>query len=367
MSDWGTHIGLDAEQEAVELAIIGATGSCGRQVAAQLLERRILPTDGRLHLVGHAGGAHESELWGLRADLLDAFSDRAPSIDVGTSVAMSDADVVVMMAGATVTQKATDRSQLAATNYRIFTEAAADIALMASEPTVIVQSNPVELALEVFADVVSRHRLIGAAAWSDSLRFRREIAAELGVKRPMVDAEMWGQHGDHLVPMWSGVRARGVEQSKVDDVIGRATEGRPVGQLPAEIRSIRDHALTLIKRDEIPEAYAFIQEQQPDVRAAVKPYFTHFTAGRTTELATAHAVADVVSFLSGGVRATIPAQVMLDNEWPDLIGPLAVPVLLEPHGWRQVVTQNISAEESDALHAAAKAVASTNTRAHGSR
>ena len=349
----------------MRLAIIGATGSCGRQVAAQLLDRGILPAEGSLHLIGHAGGAHESELWGLRADLLDAFSDHAPHIEVGTDVAASDAEVVVMMAGATVTQEMTDRSQLAATNYRIFTEAAADVARMNDEPTVVVQSNPVELAMELFAGVVSRHRIIGAAAWSDSLRFRREIAAELGVKRPLVDAEMWGQHGDHLVPMWSGVRARGVEQSRIDDVVGRATSGRPVTQLPDEIRSIREHVVKLITRGEIAEAYGFIHTQQPDVRAAIKPLFTHFTAGRTTELATAHAVADVVSFLAGGVRATIPAQVVLDNEWPGLSGPLAVPVLIEPRGWSQVVTQKITDDEQDALATAMAAVATSNASATG--
>ena len=32
-----------------------------------------------------------------------------------------------------------------------------------------------------------------------------------------------------------------------------------------------------------------------DIRAAVKPFFTHFTAGR--QAATAHAVVDVVGFL----------------------------------------------------------------------
>lgn len=344
----------------MKLAIIGATGSCGRQVAAQLLERGTLPAEGSLHLIGHSGGAHETELWGLRSDLLDAFSDRAPRIQVGTDVALSGADVVVMMAGATVTPDVTDRALLAETNHRIFREAAADVARMPAEPTVIVQSNPVELALEIFAEVVSRNRILGAAAWSDSLRFRLEIAAELGIKRPMVDAEMWGQHGDHIVPMWSGVRARGVEQGRVDDVIGRATQGRSVTQLPDEIRATRDHVVELIKRGDVGDAYAFIQKQQPDLRAAVKPLFTHFTAGRTTELATAHAVADVVSFLAGGVRATIPAQVMLETEWPGLAGPLAVPVLLEPHGWRQVVTQNISAGEKDALDAAISAIASSN-------
>ena len=133
----------------MKLAIIGATGSCGRQVAAQLLEREIIPSEGALHLIGHAGGAHESELWGLRADLHDAFADRAPRIEIGTDVAQTDAEIVVMMAGATVTNLTSDRSQLAAINKKIFVDGAADVARMSSEPTVIIQSNPVELAVQI--------------------------------------------------------------------------------------------------------------------------------------------------------------------------------------------------------------------------
>ena len=64
----------------MDLVIIGATGSCGRQVAAQVAERGILPGTDTMHLIGHAGGEHASELWGLRADLRDAFADTAPSI-----------------------------------------------------------------------------------------------------------------------------------------------------------------------------------------------------------------------------------------------------------------------------------------------
>ncbi len=344
----------------MKLAIIGATGSCGRQVAAQLLEREIIPLDGSLHLIGHAGGAHESELWGLRADLHDAFADRAPRLEVGTDVATSGADIVVMMAGATITSLAADRSKLAATNRAIFEESAADIARMDAEPIVIVQSNPVELALHVLSDVVSRHRILGAAAWSDSLRFRREIAADLGVTRPMVDAEMWGQHGDHLVPMWSTIRVRGVEQSRVDELIGVATDGRTLADLPEEIRAARTQALSLIERGDVPAAYAFVQAQLPDVRAAIKPFFTHFTAGRTTELATAHAVTDVVGFIGSGAKMAIPAQVLLNGEWPDLYGPVAVPVVTDPTGWSQVVPEVISPEEQAALRDAVAAISALN-------
>ncbi len=182
----------------MDAAIIGATGSCGRQVAAQLIERGSLAESATLHLIGHAGGRHESELWGLRADLRDAFADRAPMIEVGTDVAQTNAGLVIMMAGATVTRETSDRAVLAATNRKIFAEATAGLARLSNNTTVIVQSNPVELALQMLSEAVPRHCILGAAAWSDSLRFRRELAADLSVARPMVHAQMWGQHGDHL-------------------------------------------------------------------------------------------------------------------------------------------------------------------------
>jgi malate dehydrogenase len=275
-------------------------------------------------------------------------------------VAASDADIVVMMAGATISSLASDRSQLASLNQKIFEESAADVARMNAEPIVIVQSNPVELALDVFSGVVNRHRILGAAAWSDSLRFRREIAAELGVTRPMVDAEMWGQHGDHLVPMWSTVHVRGVQQSRIDDLVGRGTQNRRLADLPEEIRVARAHVLSLIEGGDVPAAYAFVQSQLPDVRAAIKPFFTHFTAGRTTELATAHAVTDLVGFIGSGIKIAIPAQVLLENDWPGLSGTLAVPVLTDPTGWSQVVPEDISAEEQAALVAAAAAISALN-------
>lgn len=340
----------------MDVAILGATGSCGRQVAAQLIERSLLPETVTVHLIGHAGGAHESELWGLRADLHDAFADHSPTIKVGTDVSTTGADVVVMMAGATVTRETTDRAALAATNRRIFSESAQAVAAMPGPVTVIVQSNPVELALSSFTDLLPRDRVIGAAAWSDSLRFRRELARDLGIRRPMVNAQMWGQHGDHLVPIWSRIHARGVSEQQLADVIGKNREGRKLSDLPAEIVETRTRVLDLINRDDVHGAYEVIQEQPADIRAAIKPFFTHFTAGRTTELATAHAVVDVIGFLAHGQQVAIPAQVHLEGEMGGLTGPLAVPVLLDPMGWTQIVDEVIAADERAALEVASTAI-----------
>ena len=340
----------------MDVAIIGATGSCGRQVAAQLIERSLLPETATVHLIGHAGSAHESELWGLRADVRDAFADRAPDIQIGTDVAATRADVVVMMAGATVTRETSDRAALADTNRRIFAEAAEAVGRMSDDVTVVVQSNPVELAIDTFSRHVPRHRLIGAAAWSDSLRFRRELAAELGIRRPMVTAQMWGQHGDYLVPIWSRVHARGVSEQQLADVIGAARDGRTLDGLPGEIADCRSRALKRVNDGDIRGAYDFIQSRPADIRAAVKPFFTHFTAGRTTELATAHAVVDILGFLAHGQQIAIPAQVMVDGEFDDLRGPLAVPVLLDPMGWSRIVEEVIADDEREALKRASAAI-----------
>lgn len=344
----------------MDVAIIGATGSCGRQVAAQMLERHILPQSATLHLIGHAGGRHRTELWGLRADLRDAFADRSPNIEVGTSVAASRAGLVVMIAGATLPKGASDRAVLAEINRQIFVEVAEDLGRMTNEVTVVVQSNPIELAIEILGEQIPRHRILGAAAWSDSLRFRRELAADLGIARPLVQAEMWGQHGDHLVPMWSLVQARSLSDQHLADVIGAARQDRLLADLPAEIRSARNSALALIESNDVEGSYAYIQQQPPDVRAAIKPFFVHFTAGRTTELATAHAVVDVAEIILEGERRAIPAQVRLAGEHWNISGIAAVSVLAGQQGWSQVIAQDIAEDERLALAEAATSIASAS-------
>lgn len=87
---------VDTELHATALAAFrGATGSCDRQLAAQVLERALLPPSARLQLVGHHGGGGEHELIGLRADLEDAFEDEAPTIELVLEPSAIDASLVV--------------------------------------------------------------------------------------------------------------------------------------------------------------------------------------------------------------------------------------------------------------------------------
>ena len=57
----------------VSIAIVGASGSVGSALAAQLLRSQLMEPWDRLQLVGH--GASPNKLLANRIDLLDAFDD----------------------------------------------------------------------------------------------------------------------------------------------------------------------------------------------------------------------------------------------------------------------------------------------------
>jgi malate dehydrogenase len=126
----------------MNVAIVGVASSCGRQLAAQVLNRHILPASARLQLVGHPGGRSADELWGLRADLEDAFVDDAPAIEVALGPCAVEAELIVMLAGVTVStdpNASVDRAALGHTNHQIFAEYADALASRPwLPPTVIV-------------------------------------------------------------------------------------------------------------------------------------------------------------------------------------------------------------------------------------
>ena len=349
------------EGPVMDVAVIGAAGNCGRQFAAQVLERQLLPSTGRLQLVGHRGGKSEHELFGLRADLEDAFVNHAPSIEVAFGPDEVDADVIVMLAGVTLptdVHAMVDRAELGRHNLEIF-RSYADALDPANPPLVIVQSNPVELGVQVFAERLGPHRVLGAGALSDTLRFRQEIATEFGVRRPQVSALMLGQHGDSMVPMWSGVQVRGVGDAQVSALRDRFAP--MVGTFPERVRQARADMMKLLVADDVEGAYTFVQSQPPDIRAGIKPFFTHFTAGHTTEMATAHAVAEMLAVVASGQPAVLPAQVQVDEPDYGLAGVVGLPVLVTSTGWTEMVGLQVSEEEGRAVLAAAAAINAANT------
>jgi len=355
---------MTADAAVRSVAVIGAAGACGRQLVAQLLDRSIISPDGRLQLVGRRGGASANELFGLRIDLRDAFADDAPAIELVDDPAAVDADLVVMIAGTTIPTDPNanvDRALLAATNRAMFEQYADELAARPGEPPlVIVQSNPVELGVAVFADRLPRHRVVGAGAWSDTMRFRREIADDLGVRRTAVRAAMIGQHGDHAVPVWSRIAVDGIDQDRLDAWVASQRRGRDLADLPAELTAARAAMLALVAAGDVAGAFDAVAGLPADLRALVKPFLVHFTAGHTTEIVTAHSVVDLVEAAIAGDDVQRPLQVRLDGEVDGMHGVLGVPVRFGPAGWHWVAPPAIAADEEAALRAGAAAIAAAN-------
>lgn len=347
----------------MNIAVIGAAGACGRQSVTQMLSRHLIPHGAHLQLVGNPKGRSATELWGIRADLRDAFDTWTPKIDVILDPDEIDAEIVVMMAGKTLSPDAeapTDRAALGRGNAEIFQQYAEALARVDDPPVVVVQSNPVELAVEILAEQLGDHRVLSAAGWSDSKRFSREVGRDLGVGRHQVQGFVVGQHGDHIVPVWSLLSARGISEDQLAEHIASIRAGRDLADLPDEITSNRAHVLELIRSGRVRDAFGLIEALPADLRAFVKPFFTHFTAGRTTEAVTALAAVDIVDTLIHGDAKVYPAQVRLTGQFHDLTGVAAVPVMLGPNGWSSVLDVTLAEDEMSALRTSVAAVASSN-------
>jgi malate dehydrogenase len=347
----------------MDVAVIGAAGACGRQSVMQMLARSIVPHDSTIQLVGNPKGRSATELWGVRADLRDAFDTWAPTLEVVLDPSEINADIVVMMAGQTVSADPgapTDRAELGSRNADIFSHYAEILAQRDDKPIVVIQSNPVELAVEIFAEQLGDHHVLAAAGWSDSKRFSREVGRDLGLPRHRVQGFVVGQHGNHLVPVWSLLTARGVTAETLAETVAQIRAGRELADLPGEIADGRTHMLDMVRRGDVADAFAYVESLPADLRAFIKPFFTHFTAGRTTEAVTAQAAVDIVDTLVHGDARVYPAQVRLTGQFHDLVGVTAVPVILGPGGWSAVVDVHLADDEMAALRQAVDVVGQLN-------
>lgn len=340
--------------------MLGATGDVGRQICTQLIERRVLPPSSRLQLVGRPDGASGRAAHGLRADLVDAYDEHAPLIDVALDPRDVVADVVVVAAGRTTPARpggSTDRTALAAANHEVFEQYARALARDGSgHEVVVVVSNPVELGVAVMARELGRHRVIGMGAWLDTLRFRREIAVSLGVRRHRVGGFVAGQHGTDLVPLWSTVRVSGLDVAERQAAVARLRRGRTLDAFDAEIAAAQRDLLAL----DVGEAFTLIDGWPPDLRAVTRPWLTH-TSGAKTAAGTAGATVDLVETVLDGREIVVAGQVALAGEASvagrEIHGVLGAPVVLGPEGWTRVLLDEPEPDEARRLVRSAERIA----------
>lgn len=332
----------------MDVSIIGASGDCGREIVSQLLDFRVLSPSERLQLVGRAEGQSARVLYGLRSDLSDAYAEIAPELDVALHPEEIVGDVIVMSAGVTVKSgsNAVSRDDLAQLNLPVFHSYAKAIKQYGQgHEVILIVTNPVELAVEVFSNYLGRHRVIGIGAYSDTLRFRREIANDIGVRRQLVQGFVVGEHGDAMVPLWSSVRIHGMDREELRSTLKRLQGERKISEFPEEVSREKQIVVDYLQQQNIREAFDYVDRLPPDLRVALKPYVTHLSGSKTIA-ATANVTVDLVSTLLDGREIVVSGQVQVDGEFYDIHTCIGVPIIVTPMGWTRVVPLQLWEDEA---------------------
>ncbi|MFT3925768.1 MAG: hypothetical protein QM778_24715 [Myxococcales bacterium] len=350
----------------MDISIIGAAGSVGRQIAIGLLRQGLIPRNARLQLVGHKGGLSEQTLPGIATDLTDAFAEDLPELDLAYGPNQVLGDIIILAAGDAVGRgDLRSRADLAANNRAMVEAYARAIARHGhGEELLLVLTNPVEASVDLCCRYLDRRRVIGMGAYLDSLRFRQEIAHDLGVQRQRVHGLVLGEHGPRMVPCWSTVDVHGFESSD-----GRA---RLLALQRPRDPSVPD-AIAQISRAVQTRgsaaAYALANRMGPALRAVVKPYVTQFSGARSPA-STAEMILRLLSALLSGGQVLTGAQVKLEGELFGMHGVVGAPIVLTLNGVDRVVPYELTTEERAQVQAslyvapAARRVVGVGSRSH---
>ena len=323
----------------MDIAVIGPCGDVGRQIVQQVVIERLLACDERLVLVGNPDGASARSAYGLVADLTDAYAEIAPNIEVVLDPSDIRADLIVVAAGGTPSLSLGtapfSRDTLAERNAAIFEKQARAIAANGhGHEIVICIANPNELAVALFAKYLGRDRVIGMGAFLDSLRFRQELAIDLGVRRQQVHAFIAGEHGASIVPLWSNVHVFGYEE-ELEGALAEIRQGVGVGKFPNVLADAQAKVEELILAGQIRDAYEAVRQYPPDVRVVVRPFVTHYSGAKTV-IGTARATMEFLRTITLGADALVCGQVALDGGAYGIRGAIGVPFVVGNRGVERV-------------------------------
>lgn len=350
----------------MDVTIVGASGGCGREIVTQIVQQRLLENREILQLVGSNPRSKRPHLLhGFRADLQDAYAEIIPELNVTDDPEKIIGDVVVITGGQTFSTAPTEigsasRDVLARANVSVFERFARSLAGTRRDypPVVIIVTNPVELGVAIFARYLPRTHIIGMGAYSDSARFRWEIASDLGIRRQRVHGYMLGEHGNGMVPIWSSVRVQGMTDKEWHLVEPKLRRGLTTEAYPAALLAHQHRLVGMISSDPdngAVEALRYVRDLPPDLRVALKPFAIHYTDAKT-QTATAAATVELVKAVLEGRRVEVSAQYMHEGE-NGLYGPCGGRVLLAGTVLRVMPDRDeMTAEERTLVERSAQAI-----------
>ena len=339
----------------MDIAIIGASGTIGRQIAISLVQEHVISSSSRLQLVGRRGGSSESILPALASDLADAYAEFIPEIEIVFELTQIKADIIIMAAGRTFTGSPAhlldhppNRLELGKINLPILENYAQGLQSQSTgEEIVLIVTNPVELGVHIFSQHHPRNKVIGMGSFLDTLRFRREIASELNIRRQNVQGFVLGEHGMSMVPCWSTVRAYGFNSP---EGLAKLKALKKANDPPK--KEALTEIMNILTQKGTEAAYERITHFSADLRTFVKPFITHFS-GAKTPIGVAEIITRLVETIVMGNQILAAAQAALEGEFLGIKGVTGVPVVISNEGIVRIETLDLWATEAEEVIAAA--------------
>ncbi|KYN04330.1 PREDICTED: L-lactate dehydrogenase-like [Cyphomyrmex costatus] len=178
-----------------------------------------------------------------------------PKIEYDTDFCVTSNSKVVAICAGVRPVKGETRLDLVKRNTEILKSIIPPLANYSPNAVFIVISNPVDILAWVTWKLsgLPVHQVIGSGTHLDSARFRYMIADRLGIAPSSVQAYIIGEHGDSMVPLWSGVSVAGVQFRDIIPNIGLETDdekwfeiSKYIVKLGAMVRCLKGYSNTAI-------------------------------------------------------------------------------------------------------------------------
>lgn len=240
------------------------------------------------------------------------------SIKVGTSDDYTDAQIVVITAGAAQKPGET-RLQLLQKNTAIVGGIAQEVAEKQCKGVMLIVSNPVDVLTYVALKRSGwdRGRVIGSGTVLDSARLRYLLSKHCGIDVHNVHAYMLGEHGDSEFAAWSMTHVAGIHIDDHCEICGKCSDWKE------ERRNIEQEV-----RD---SAYHIINYKGS----------THYAVGL--------ALVRIVAAILRGQNSVLSVSTLLDGEFGISDVCLSVPCIVSEHGVIQIIKSPFSDEEMVSL------------------
>jgi L-lactate dehydrogenase len=241
------------------------------------------------------------------------------SIREGTYEDCVRADVVVIAAGV-ARRPGQSRLELAKTNVNIVADITKNIMRYASNPLILVVSNPVDVLTYVVQNEsgLSPRRVIGTGTTLDTARFKYLLGRKLKVDVRNIHAYIIGEHGDTVVPVWSHANVA----------------GEPFEEF------FEGGSMDFLREDVFAETKASGAEV-----IKLKSATTYGISMAATR---------IISCILGNENAVLTVSTVLDGQYGLSDVALSVPVLVGANGVERYLPIKISEEEDKLLKISAK-------------